>query len=156
MLEIERVGFLTPRYAVHDDRGHSGTWVRRRIKETVTGDLDGQPYEVEREGRKRFILVQWGGVLATADAVRRGRWAISVEGSAYELRRKSAWRSEMELCARGTRIGSIRKGKAPRGKILCNLPPELSPAAQVFIGFLVVTLWSRAAASSGAAAGAVT
>jgi hypothetical protein len=156
VLEIERLSWLTPRYAVRDDRGHGGTWVRSRFKETMTGDLDGRQYELARDGRRRFVLMQAGGVVATADAGRRGRWAISVGNSAYELRRKSAWRSEMELRADGTTIGSIRKGTAPRGRILCDLPPELSPAAQAFIGFLVVVLWSRAAASSGAAAGAAT
>jgi hypothetical protein len=153
VLEIRRVGRLTPRYAVRDDRGHGGTWVRRRFKETMTGDLDGQPYELGRDGRRRFFLMQAGVVVTTATAGRRGRWTISVGDLSYELRRRSAWRSEMELYAHQTAVGSVRKG--PRGKILCQLPPELSPAAQAFIAFLVVTLWSRAAASSGASAGAV-
>lgn len=153
MLEIRRLSWLTPRYAVRDDRGHGVTWVRRRFKETITGELDGQPYEIRRDGRRRFYLIQAGVVLATADAAKRGRWAISVGNSAYELRRKSAWRSEMELRAHQTAVGSVRKG--PRGQVLCELPPELSSAAQAFIGFLVVTLWSRGAASSGASAAAI-
>jgi hypothetical protein len=156
VLEIERLSWLKPRYAVRDDRGHTGMWMRRRFKENMTGDLDGHPYELGRDGRKHFFLAQAGSVLATADAGRRGSWAISVGGSAYELRRKSAWRSEMELQGGPTSIGSIRKAKAPRGKVLCELPLELSPAVQAFIGFLVVTLWNRAAASSGATTAAVT
>jgi hypothetical protein len=154
VLEIRRISRLIPRYAVRDDRGHGGTWVRRRFKETMTGELDGQPYEFVRDGRRRFFLMQAGVVIATATAGRRGRWAISVAELSYEVRRKSAWRFEMELCAHQTAVGSIRKG--PRGKVVCQLPPDLSPAAQAFIGFLVLTLWSRAAAaSSGASAGAV-
>ncbi len=62
----------------------------------------------------------------------------------------------MELLRAETTIGSIRKGKAPRGKVVCELPPELSLGVQTFIGLLALTLWSRAAASSGAATGAVT
>ncbi len=119
----------------------------------MAGDLDGQPYELGRDGRRRFFLMQAGVVVATATAGRRGRWAIAVGDLSYELRRRSAWRSEMELCAHQTAVGSVRKG--PQGKIVCQLPPDVSPAAQAFIGFLVVTLWSRAAASSGASAGAV-
>jgi hypothetical protein len=149
------LSWLTPRYGVRDDRGHAGMWVRRRFTETVTGELDGQPYEMLRDGRKRFVLRQAGSVLATAEAGRRGRWSISAGDSSYELRRKSAWRSEMELRAHGSQIGSIRKAAASRGKVLCALPSELSPAVQAFIGFLVITLWSRAAASSGATGAAV-
>ncbi len=155
MLEIERLSRLTARYAVRDDRGHRGVWVRRRFRETITGELDGHPYELVRDGRKRFRLMQAGDVVATADAGGRGRWAISVGDSSYELRRRTSWRSEMELRGPGTMIGSIRRGRGPGGKVLCELPPELSPAAQAFVGFLVMTLWSRSAASSGATAGAV-
>jgi hypothetical protein len=152
VLEIERLSWRVPRYAIRDGRGHSGIWVRRRFKETMTGELDGQPYEFGRDGRKHFFLSQAGVVVATADAEQRGRWKISAGHRAYELKRRSSWRSEMELRAGGAPIGSIRKGKASRGKILCEMPPELAPAAQAFIGFVVLTLWSRAAASSGAAA----
>ena len=153
MLEIRRLSWLTPRYAVRDDRGHGGTWVRRRFKETMTGDLDGQSYEFGRDGRRRFFLSQAGIVLATADGDRRGRWTISIGDSAYELRRRSSWRSDMELRAQQTTVGSIRKGR--RGRVLCELPPELSPGAQAFIGFLALTLWSRADASSGASAATI-
>jgi hypothetical protein len=156
VLEIERLSWLRLRYAVRDDRGHSGTWVRRRFKEAMTGEVDGEVYELQRDNRKHFALVQSGCALVTADAGRRGRWTISAGDSVYELRRKSAWRSAMELRSGERRIGWIRKGKAPRGKVLCELPPELSPVAQVFVGFVALTLWNRAAASSGAATSGVT
>ena len=70
MLEIERLSWMTPRYAVRDDRAHTGMWVRRRFEETMTGELDGQPYELMHHGRKRFLLLQAGSVLATAEARR--------------------------------------------------------------------------------------
>jgi hypothetical protein len=119
----------------------------------MTGELDGQSYELGRDGRRHFFLMQAGVKVATAIAGRRGHWLISVGDSAYELRRKSAWRSEMELRVHKTAVGSIRKG--PRGQVLCEVLPELSPASQAFIGFLVVTLWRRTAASSGAGVAAV-
>jgi len=96
----------------------------------MTGELDGQPYELGRAGRKHFLLMQAGVVVATADAGRRGRWAICVGDSAYELRRRSTWRAEMELRADERTIGSIRRGKARRGKVLCELPADLAPAGR--------------------------
>jgi hypothetical protein len=150
MLVIERVSWRTPRYTVRDDAGHSGLLIRRRFAETVTGEIDDDPFELRRDGRRRFTLVSSGTVIATAEAATRGRWTISAEGSAYQLRRASRWRSDMELCRGSIPVGSIRKGRAPRGRVLCDLPAELSPAVQAFIGFVVQTLWNRAASAGSA------
>ena len=57
----------------------------------------------------------------------------------------------MDLCRGAIAVGSIRKGRAPRGQVLSDLPAELAPAVQPFTGFVVVALWNRAAASSGSA-----
>ena len=149
MLVIQRVSWRRPRYTLSDDDGHRGRWTRRRFGEAMARDLDGSPFELRRDGRSRFTLVSSGTVLATAEATARGRWTISVDGSAYQLRRTSRWRSAMELRRNEIAVGSIRKGR--RGQVLCDLPSELSPAVQAFIGFVVVALWNRAAASSGSA-----
>jgi hypothetical protein len=151
MLVIDRVSLWQPRYAVSDDDGHRGLWTRRRFGETMTGELDGNPFELRRDGRRRFTLSSSGTMLATAEATARGRWTISVDGSVYELRRRSRRRSDMELRRGEIAVGSIRKGRARGGQVLCDLPAELSPAVQAFIGFVVVVLWNRAAASSGSA-----
>ena len=149
MLVIQRVSWRRPRYTLSDDDGHRGLRTRRRFGEAIAGDLDGSPFELRRDGRSRFTLVSSGTPLATAEATARGCWTISVDGSAYQLRRTSRWRSAMELRRNEIAVGSIRKGR--RGQVLCDLPSELSPAVQAFIGFVVVALWNRAAASSGSA-----
>ena len=151
MLVIERVSWRQLRYAVSDDAGHTGRWMRRRFAETMTGDIDGNRFELRRDGRRRFTLVSRDRLLATAEAPTRAHWTITTEGSAYELRRRSRWRSEMELRRGGNAVGSIRKGRALRGQVLCALPAELPPPVQAFIGFVVLALWNRAAASSGSA-----
>lgn len=125
--------------------------MRRRFAETMTGEIDGNPLELRRQGRRRFTLVSSETVLATAEAPRRTYWTITADGSSYQLRRRSRWRSDMELRRAGIAVGSIRKGRTPRGQVLCDLPAELSPAVQAFIGFVVLALWNRAAASSGSA-----
>jgi hypothetical protein len=149
VLVIQRVSWRQPRYTVSDDDGHHGLWTRRLFREAMAGDLDGSRFELRRDGRSHFTLVGSGTVLATAEATARGRWTISVDGSAYELGRASRWRSAMELRRDEIAVGSIRKGR--RGQVLCDLPAEFPPAVQAFIGFVVVALWNRAAASSGSA-----
>lgn len=126
MLVIDRVSWWTPRYTVDDHAGPTGRLIRRRFSESAMGEIDG---------------------LARAEAGERGRWTISADGSEYQLRRGSKWRSNMELCRSGSPVGSIRKGRAPRGQVRCELPGELSPVVRTFVGLLVQVLWQRAAAS---------
>ena len=152
MLEIERVSWRRPSYVVSDNGAHVGMWTRLRFKETVTGKIDGEFYELRRDGRRRFILVSQGVELARAEAARRGRWAIRVDDATYDLRRESPCRSGMDLYQGESTVGTVRRGRAPRGRALCDLPGEMSPPVRAFIGFLVLLLWDRAASSSGAAA----
>lgn len=149
---IERVSWRQPRYAVRDNAGHSGHWMRGRFAEAMTGEIDGTPFELRRDGRRRFTLVSSDAVIATAEATRRTPWTITADGSSYQLRRSSRWRSDMELRRGGVAVGSIRKGRGLRGQALCELPAELPPAVQAFIGFVVLALWNRAASSSGSVA----
>jgi hypothetical protein len=151
VLVIERVSWRQPRYAVRDDAGHTGHWTRRRFAEAMTGDIGGNLFELRRDGRRRFTLASSDSVLATAEAPRRAPWTITADESAYQLGQRSRLRSDMELRRSGIAVGSIRRGRALRGQVLCDLPAELSPAVQAFIGFVVLALWNRAAASSGSA-----
>ena len=156
MLEILRTSWTVPRYVVRYEGDQCGIWERRRFGEAMTGELDGDRYELRRDGRRRFVLMSSGTVLATAEAARRGSWTISVDGLVYELRRKTRLRSEMELLRDGVVLGAIRKARAARAGAVCELPAELSAVLQAFIGFVVLILWNRAASSSGTAAAAAT
>jgi hypothetical protein len=156
VLEIERVSWRKPRYSVRDDGGRGGDWARRRFNETMTGEIDGEPFEFGRDGRRCFTLVNRGTEVARAEAARGGRWTISAAGSTFELQRQSVWRLTMDLRRDGTTVGSVRRARGPRGRVLCELPPELSPAVQAFIGFVAMMIWDRIAASTGSAAAAGT
>jgi hypothetical protein len=156
VLEIQRTSWRKPHYSVRDDGGHGGEWARRRFNEAMTGDIDGEAFEFERDGRRLFTLVSRGTEVARAEAGRAGRWNISAAGSTYELQRRSPWRMTMDLRSDGNTIGSVRRARGPRTRVLCELPPELSPAVQAFIGFVAVMIWDRIASSTGTAAAAGT
>jgi hypothetical protein len=114
MLVIDRVSWSKPRYTVHDDAGNNGHLIRQRFGESATGEIDGEPFEMRRAGRRRFSFARSGTVLATDEAGKRGRWTIlAADGSEYQLQRGSRWRSNMELYRSGARVGAIRKGRAP-------------------------------------------
>jgi hypothetical protein len=113
----------------------------------MRGEVDGTSFELRRDGRSRFTLLSSDTLLATAKAPRRSPWKITSGGSVYQLRRSSRWRPDMELLRDSSAAGSIRKGRALRAQVLCDLPAELPPAAQASIGFVVLALWNRAAAN---------
>jgi hypothetical protein len=156
MFEIERTSWFGRRYAVRDDAGSGSQWTPvRRLSEDLNGEIDGTTYAFRRDGRNRFALTRGETELASAAAVKRGRWAIEIEpggATGYELVRGRGGRWHMELQRGGTAAGRISRGRSSRGKFVCELPAELDPAVQVFIGLVGMTLWSRASANSGTAA----
>jgi hypothetical protein len=155
MLEIERLSIFKPRYLVRDGRGHVSLWHGAALREGATADIDGQRYELRREGRKRFVLSVAEMVVAVAE--RAGQhWTVSTDGESYVLRRRSTWRSTIELRSGDEVVGSVRRVASPRGKVMCELPDDLPLAVQAFIGFVVMAIWRRAAASAGGAAASTT
>jgi hypothetical protein len=154
VLTISRLARSGRGYAVEDDRGHRGTWERRRFDVDMTGDIDGRTYALGHKKRTQFSLTEAGEVVVRADYAGRRRWTISVGETAYELRQPSMWRQDMELLAGGAKVGSVRKVRAGvlRNHTLCDLPPDLPTGVQAFIGFVAMALWQRAAADAGAGA----
>jgi hypothetical protein len=151
MVKIRRQRMFRPRYAVWDENGQMSTWCGRLGREGASADIDGERYEVRRDGRRRFLLTAGGRELAAAD--RSGRtWKVTVGGSEYELRRPSIWRSRMELRGPGGAVGSVYR---ERRTVMCDVPAHMSTPERAFVGFVVMALWNReAAAAGGASAGA--
>jgi hypothetical protein len=154
MLEITRISRFKPRYEVRDRQGGASRWLGRRFREGLEAEIDGRRVELRREGRRRFVLAADDEVLARAERSGR-RWTVSAEASTYELGRRKAWRSGMELRQGGEVVGRIERVRAPRRTVACELPEELPAHVRAFIGFVVIAIWNREAASSGGAAGAI-
>lgn len=51
----------------------------------ITGEIDGEPYGLRRDGGRRFALVSHGMELATAVAGQRRRWTILFGGCIVEI-----------------------------------------------------------------------
>jgi hypothetical protein len=158
VLEIERLGrqypFIDPlraivrkwHYVVRDDRGSGGTLTRRGFNASMSGELDGKPYELGHTGRRRkqLYLRQGDVVLARADRVRPrlwplvygDSWTITFGDATYELRPKP-FRRVMELGRDGSVTGTVRSTWDSR-VVIGELPAELSPAVQMFVGFVVL------------------
>jgi hypothetical protein len=147
-MKIERLGWFKNRYAVSD----GSTWDGRAFREPLSATIDGRRYEFRPDGRKRFVLLADG--VETASAARAGRdWVVKAEHATYVLRRQSRWRSPLEVVRDGSAVGVAKR--APRRGASVELPDEVPAPVQAFIGFVFLTLQSRAAASSGGASAAV-
>jgi hypothetical protein len=109
-----------------------------------------------RRQRGAYVMESGGKVVASAFRPRWWRRDLIIEHAnrSYTLRPRSTWLREFQLLDGTERIGSI----APQGffftrKANVDLPDSLPLVLQVFVMWLVVTLWKHeAAAASGAAA----
>jgi hypothetical protein len=154
MVQIRRIKFFSPRYAVTDSQGAMTSWQGRFGREGATAEIDGESYTFRRDGRKRFVLAAGQRELAVADrSGRSGRqWGVSAAGTDYQLMRPSMWRSGFELRLGGRSLGTVRR---KRRTVTCALPDDLPAVIQTFVGFVAIALWNReAAAAGGASAGA--
>jgi hypothetical protein len=151
VVEIRRTKGIKPRYEVSDRLGNVSAWAGRFGREGVRADIDGERWEVRREGGKRFVLTVGDRELATADRAKRNRWTIAAAGDAYELKPVSFWRTEMELRGPDTMHGRILRARRPR-RVVCDLSDDLPAEVQAFVGFVVMALWDRQAAIAGATA----
>jgi hypothetical protein len=151
VVEIRRIKGIKPRYEVSDRLGNVSRWEGRFGREGVATDIDGERWEVRREGGKRFVLTAGDRELAAANRGKRNRWSISAGGESYELRSASFWRTEMVLSGADTTHGRIRRARRPR-RVVCDLSDDLPSEVQAFVGFVVMALWDREAALAGTTA----
>jgi hypothetical protein len=151
VVEIRRIKGIKPRYEVSDRLGNVSTWEGRFGREGVAADIDGERWQVRREGGKRFVLTVGERELASADRGKRNRWTIVSGGESYELRNTSFWGTEMELRGTDTTHGRVKRARRPR-RVVCDLSDDLPGEVQAFVGFVVMALWDRQAAIAGATA----
>jgi hypothetical protein len=117
--------------------------------------IQGKTYTARRR-RGAYVLESGAEVVASAVRPRWWRREHTIEhaGRVYSLRPKSAWRREFRLFEGGAQIGSIAQQGFFTRKAAVDLPATLPLVLQVFVMWLVVTMWKHEdAAAGGAGAG---
>jgi hypothetical protein len=121
------------------------SWWREKGELTV----QGKAYQVYREGlmNGRFILEANGAVLARAEKPSAFHRAYIIEhaGKSYTLRAKSAFGREFLLLDGEREVGAISPEGIFTHKANVSLPETLPLPVRVFIIWLTVILWKRAA-----------
>ena len=143
MLEIKRTGLrIKAHYDVRDDAGHKGEWTRHRFDESVAGELDGTAYEIQRPHHRQFQLTANSEVLATAEERPNGLWVLQAGDRQFEIPRRFGIKFTADLRVDGQTIGTIQCS-VTGDDVSCELPAEIEPELQTFLGFLVMTMRAR-------------
>jgi hypothetical protein len=114
--------------------------------------IDGVAHLVYREGvgSGEFLLERDGIVLARATKPSAFRSAFEVrhDGRTYELAKESLWQRRFVLRSGNAEIGSLAPRSAIGREAVATLPEPWPLPLKVFVIWLVVILWKRAAAAA--------
>src|SRR5262245_7431461 len=122
---------------------------RHWYKEKASYLLGGRTYDVRRTSllHGSFVLEHEGVVLAQAtkaSAFRRA-YAVTVGAHQYRLQAATFMGREFHLLQGVVTVGSVRQDSFFRRTGTARLPAELAREVQLFLIFLVINLWKRAA-----------
>jgi hypothetical protein len=122
---------------------------RHWFRERASFSLDGESYGVRRTSvvRGTFVLEHAGSVLAEAikpSSFRRS-FDISVGADRYSLTAASAFRREFRLFRGGAPVGTINPVSVLGRSATAAFGDGIPRAVQLFVVFLVLVLWKRAA-----------
>jgi len=114
-------------------------------------DIDGAGYQVARAGwaSGAWSMSTDGVPLVSAEkpSAFHRRFEVTVGDQAYTLQARSALGRAFELWAGDRVLGTFEPHGWLSRKLLVDLPDTFSLAVQVFMTWLVIVLWRRAAQS---------
>ena len=127
------------------------SWLGERAEIRV----EGQAYSAYRESllAGTFVLQSEERTLARArksSAFVRA-FDIDLAGRPMELKAVSVWRREFGLFENGEQVGRISPASWFGWQAVIDLPSDIPLSAQLFLFWLVLVLWRRAAAADAAA-----
>ena len=155
MLTVIPKSWLSWDFHVTEDGQAVALIDRHWFRERASFSVDGKSYDVRRTSvmHGTFVLEHSGRVVAEArkrSAFRRS-FDISSGGNRYTLEAVSAFGREFRLLRGGTPAGRIRPVSMLRRTATAVFPEAMPREVQLFVVFLVLVLWKRAAdaAASG-------
>jgi hypothetical protein len=123
-------------------------------KEAAEFDVAGGRYRLYRQrmASGAFVMDQGGNVVARAvkPSALQARFELQVGRRSFTLRRPRWWRSDFALLEGETQVGRVRRAGAFTRRTLVELPDDLPLAAQVFVFWLALVIWTREAAAASA------
>ena len=122
------------------------------LREAGRFDWMGTEYELRREGPwvGNFLLMANGQVLAraTKDSVFARRFTVHIDGRELTLRAAAWLVRRFELIEEQSMVGEVTPDHFLTRSCTAQFPQDLSVPVQVFLFWLVVLMWRRAANAS--------
>lgn len=122
-------------------------------REGSTYQLQGEPYEISKDGRKEFALSSSGVLYATGTLARNKNWTISGSTGQFEVVKPKFFGQEWHVHAGGQQIGVIRKRSFFDRTMEAVIEPAMPLPAQVFAVYLVLVLLRRQQAAAASNSG---
>jgi hypothetical protein len=139
-------------FDVTDDARHVAHLDLSAWRERGVLTIDGAAHRVYREGvgGGDFLLERDGIVMARATKPSAFRSAFEVrhDGRTYELAKESFWQRRFVLRSGNAEIGSIAPRRTFGREAVATLPEPWPLPLKVFVIWLVVLMWKRAAANA--------
>ncbi|GIV59635.1 hypothetical protein GQ464_014325 [Rhodocaloribacter litoris] len=155
MLHARPLGPFSWNYRIFDDETPVAVTERSWFREAGHLLLEEAAYTVTREKLLggRFLLACDDRVVASAEkpSAFRRRFEIDFAGERYVLRPASWASRRYVLCQNDRPVGSIRPARPFSRRALADLPETLPLAFRVFVLWLVLLMWKRAADQAGGA-----
>jgi len=148
MLRARRRGLFRREYEVFADDAPVTVLAGAR-QEGCEFSLGGAGFQVERDGRKRFLLYGPEGQLAAAERVTGREWTVRTPDGNLTLEKPSFWRSGWEI--HGTSTGEIRHEGAFARTYTADVPPDVPLPVAVFVLYVVLVIFERQARAAAAA-----
>lgn len=149
MLRARRRGFLRSHYDITADDAPLTVFTGER-REGCAFELSGAEYRIEREARRRFVLLGPEGRLAVAEQETGRKWRVTAQSGNLQLVRPSIWRSAWEVHQRGSAQGTIR-GEGFWGRtVAADIPADVPRPVALFTLYVMLMIFARAAAAAAA------
>jgi hypothetical protein len=121
-------------------------------RERAEFELEGVSHRLYREGFMSgpFVLERAGVIIARAlkPSVFRARFELDIRGAPFTLRMTSAFSRHFGIFANDRQVGAIRRAGLFTRRVVLELPPDWSPAIQLFVFWLALVIWNREARSA--------
>jgi hypothetical protein len=123
------------------------SWLGERAEITV----EGHTYSAYRESLVAGTFALQSEERTLARARKASAFDIDLAGRPMELKALSVWRRAFGLFDNGVQVGRISPASWFGWHAVIDLPPDIPLPAQLFLLWLVLVLWRRAAAAEAAA-----
>ena len=152
MLRAEPNSLFSWDFTVYDDGAPVAEIDLAWVREVGDVVIDGVACQMYRDGMLGEFVLEAGGftlVRAVKFSVFLRTFEITYDDQTYTLKAPNPLMRTFALFHGEQRIGVIKPDHSMTRKMTANLPETLPLAVRVFIVWLVIVMWKRAAQSPG-------